>query len=357
MTIATSVLRDVEHEDHGNHDVGTVVHLKQPYLLFLGEETLELKAKTAYGLRDWTPEKCCAQWRMPGGNVDLGLAEMTPAKAAEAGARSMVIGVTPAEGRIPSAWADALICAARAGLDLVSGLHTYLETVPGLAAAAEKSGSRLVDVRRPPANIPRATGRRRSGKRLLMVGTDCASGKKYTALAIARALYESGVDADFRASGQTGIMIAGSGVAVDAVVADFVAGAAECISPSAPQDHWDVIEGQGAIVHPAYAAVTLGLLYGSQPDALVLCHDPRRQHIVSWPHFPITDLREIADLYLRHARITNPGAYLAGVSLNTSGLAWEQAVEVMETTSLSLGVPCFDPMRSSLQPALERLLV
>lgn len=356
MTITTASLENTERRDHGSQSTRTVVHLKQPYLLFLGEETVELKAKTAYGLHDWTPENCCGQWRMPNGGIDLGLSEMTPERAVRTGVRSMVIGVTPPEGRIPLSWAEALVRAACAGLDLVSGLHTPLDVVPGLAVAAKTHGSRLIDVRRPPANIPRATGRRRSGKRLLTVGTDCALGKKYTALAIARALNESGTDADFRASGQTGIMIAGSGIAMDAVVSDFVAGAAECISPAAPPDHWDVIEGQGAIMHPAYAAVTLGLLYGSQPDGLVLCHDPQRQHIVSWPHFPITDLREIADLYLRLAHVTNPDAYLAGISLNTSALGWEQAMEVMEATSLSLGVPCFDPMRSSLQPVVERLL-
>ena len=139
------------------------------------------------------------------------------------------------------------------------------------------------------AAFPAASGRKRSGKRVLTVGTDCAQGKKYTALALAKNLQSRGVDASFRATGQTGIMISGEGIAVDAVIADFVAGAAEQLSPDNAPDHWDVIEGQGSLFHPAYAGVTLGLLHGSQPDAIVLCHDPSRRTIDEYPNFPIPD--------------------------------------------------------------------
>src|SRR5690606_5829079 len=190
--------------------------LRMPYLLFLGEETNPLKAKTAFGLRDWSAHNCIGQTRLPGGIIDLQLPEMDLATAVQAGARSLVIGVTPVGGRIPEHWSPMLVAAAEAGLDIVSGLHTALESVPGLALAAQRSGTRLVDVRRPPDNLPRATGKRRSGKRVAMVGTDCALGKKYAALALANAMRGQGIDADFRASGQTGIMIAGTGIAVDA---------------------------------------------------------------------------------------------------------------------------------------------
>ncbi len=135
--------------------------------------------------------------------------------------------------------------------------------------------------------MPAGTGRKRSGQRVLTVGTDCALGKKYTALALTQALQAQGAKATFRATGQTGIMIAGAGVAIDAVIADFIAGAAETLSPDNAPDHWDVIEGQGALFHPAYAGVTLGLLHGSQPDALVLCHDPSRTTIEDYPHMPV----------------------------------------------------------------------
>lgn len=333
----------------------TVV-LRKPYLLFLGEETSPLKAKTAFGLRDWAPGSCTGQMRMPGGTVDLGLRELDPVAAYAAGARSLLIGVTPVGGRIPAHWSPILLQAVRAGLDLVSGLHTPLESVPGLARAAADAGVRLVDVRRPPDDLPRATGKRRSGKRAAMVGTDCALGKKYTALALARAMREQGIDADFRATGQTGIMIAGAGIAVDAVIADFIAGAAECISPDAAPGHWDLIEGQGSLFHPAYAGVTLGLLHGSQPDALILCHDPLRTRVVSWPDYPLPTLKEAERLYLQMARLTNPGVRLAGVSLNTSALDQAAAHEALAQAERELGVPAFDPMRTPLDRAVAALL-
>lgn len=332
------------------------VALRQPYLLFLGEETNPLKAKTAFGLRDWVPQACVAQWHMSGGDVEIGLPELDPLAAAEAGARSLLIGVTPPQGRIPGHWADTLVAAARAGLDIVSGLHTPLAAVPGLAAAAAEAGVRLVDVRRPPDDLPRATGKRRSGKRVAMVGTDCALGKKYTALALTKAMREQGFDADFRATGQTGIMIAGAGIAVDAVIADFIAGAAECISPAAAPDHWDLIEGQGSLFHPAYAGVTLGLLHGSQPDALILCHDPLRTHLVSWPDYPVPGLVEARELYLKIARRTNPNARLAGVSLNTSALDETAAQQALERAERELGVPAFDPLRTPLDRAIASIV-
>ncbi|MFT3755622.1 MAG: DUF1611 domain-containing protein [Pseudoxanthomonas sp.] len=338
-----------------NAPLNTVI-LRKPYLLFLGEETNPLKAKTAFGLRDWAPESCVGQAHLPGGTVDLGLSELGLEAAYAAGARSLLIGVTPVGGRIPAHWAPTLLAAAQAGLDIVSGLHTPLEAVPGLPQAAAKAGTRLVDVRRPPVDLPRATGKRRSGKRAAMVGTDCALGKKYTALALAKAMQAHGIDADFRATGQTGIMIAGAGIAVDAVIADFIAGAAECISPEAAPGHWDLIEGQGSLFHPAYAGVTLGLLHGSQPDALILCHDPVRQHIVSWPDYPIPGLKEAEQLYLRMARLTNPDARLAGISLNTSALDDVAAQEAIAAAERELGVPAFDPMRTPLDRAVAALL-
>src|SRR6185436_4551404 len=192
-----------------------------------------------------------------------------------------------------------------AGLDVVSGMHRPLEGVPGLAAAAQKRGVALVNVRLPRQTFPAGTGRRRSGKRLLTVGTDCALGKKYTALALTEAMRARGLAADFRATGQTGILIAGSGIALDAVTADFAAGAAEALSPDAAPDHWDVIEGQGSLFHPAYAGVTLGLMHGTQPDLLVLCHEAGRATIDEYPDFPIPPLGEALRRYREAAALTN----------------------------------------------------
>ena len=151
---------------------------------------------------------------------------------------------------------------------------------------------------------------------LFRSGTDCALGKKYTALALTAALRERGVDADFRATGQTGIMIAGSGIPMDAVVADFSAGAAECLSPDAAPDHWDLVEGQGSLFHPAYAGVTLGLVHGSQPDAMVLCHDPVRKHVFGYPDFPLPSLKQAIGYYEQAARLTNPASRVVAISLD-----------------------------------------
>ncbi len=333
-----------------------MIELRRPYLIFVGDAENESDAKTGAGLRDWARESCLAQYGVTEKAVDLGLPHMTPEEAAAAGARSLVIGVAPFGGRIAPSWESALFSAVRAGMDIVSGLHTRLADVPGLAQAAQTSGVALRDVRHPRERYPVATGAKRTGKRVAMVGTDCALGKKYTALALTRELHARKVPADFRATGQTGIMISGSGIAMDAIVADFVAGAAEALSPSAAPDHWDVIEGQGSLFHPAYAAVTLGLLHGSQPDALVLCHDPKRTHIDGYPDFPIPALEDAVNMYLQQARLTNPAVRLVGLSLNTSGFNEAQRNEVLAAGAMRLGVPAFDPMKSSLDAVLDRLL-
>jgi uncharacterized NAD-dependent epimerase/dehydratase family protein len=235
-------------------------------------------------------------------------------------------------------------------------MHRPLEGVPGLAEAARKRGVALVNVRLPRHTFPAATGRRRSGKRLLTVGTDCALGKKYTALALTEAMRARGVAVDFRATGQTGILISGGGIGLDAVVADFAAGAAETLSPDAAPDHWDVIEGQGSLFHPAYAGVTLALVHGSQPDVLILCHDPTRVHIHAFPDFPTPDLHTATTRYIEAARLTNPNAMLGGVSLNTSMLDEAARTRVLTETTERLGVPCFDPLQTPLKAALDFFL-
>jgi uncharacterized NAD-dependent epimerase/dehydratase family protein len=233
-------------------------------------------------------------------------------------------------------------------------MHARLGATPALAAAAERHHRRLIDVRTPPRDIPIACGRKRSGKRLLAVGTDCALGKKYTALAIARAFQQRGVDTDFRATGQTGIMIAGTGIPMDAVVSDFEAGAAELLSPAAAPDHWDVIEGQGSIFHPAYAAVSLGLLHGSQPDVIVVCHEPGRTHVLGYPQFALPSIEETIHLNLRLGQRTNLAIRCGGVSLNTSQLSASEARDLIAAESRRLQLPVADPIRGG--PEFERLV-
>lgn len=319
--------------------------LPHPYLLFLGDVTEPGYAKTAFGLRDWAAEKCIGEYACAGATVSTGLTRLTPAEARARGAKALLIGVANPGGVIPETWISSLVEALEAGLDIVSGMHIRLEDIPALAAAATHHGRALVDVRRPPHGIPVATGCRRSGKRLLTVGTDCAVGKKYTALALTHAFQHRGVDAEFRATGQTGIMIAGSGMPMDAVVSDFEAGAAELLSPAAAADHWDVIEGQGSLFHPAYAAVSVGLLHGSQPDILVLCHEYERSEVLGAPGFTAGDIVETIDLNLRLGRLTNPSVRCGGIALNTSGLDAERADRLLASESARLGLPVADPVR------------
>ena len=330
------------------------VALPGPYLIFLGDAQEPRLAKTAFGLRDWATERCVGEWSMPGSGLTTGLPVLTPAEAYARGARALVIGVAPVGGAITRAWIPSLLEALGAGLDLISGMHTRLGDTPALKEAAARAGRRLIDVRTPPPSIAVATGRKRSGKRLLTVGTDCALGKKYTALALARAFQARGLAADFRATGQTGILIAGQGVPIDSVVADFVAGAAESVSPDADADHWDVVEGQGSIFHPAYSGVSLGLLHGSQPDVIVVCHEVGRTRIMGFPDYPTPELARTIDLTLAMARLTNPAARCAGISLNTATLSEPDARRALAEQSAELGLPCADPVRGGRD--FERLV-
>jgi uncharacterized NAD-dependent epimerase/dehydratase family protein len=266
----------------------------------------------------------------------------------------LVIGVANRGGVLTPAWIPVFLEALEAGLDIISGMHGRLAEHSELNLAARRLGRRLIDVREPPPKIPIGTGAKRSGRRLLTVGTDCALGKKYTALALARAFKTRGMDVDFRATGQTGILIAGSGIPIDAVVADFIAGAAEILSPMAGENHWDVVEGQGSIFHPSYAGVSLGLLHGTQPDVIVLCHEVGRNTVLGLSNYPTPGLEEAIDLHLTLARRTSPRVRCAGVSLNTSRLNESEAHAVVAKYADRLCLPVADPLRDS--PEFDQLV-
>ncbi|MGO9934332.1 MAG: DUF1611 domain-containing protein [Steroidobacteraceae bacterium] len=326
-----------------------VLDLPQPYLLFLGDTTEPGYAKTAFGLRDWAGDRCVGEWSCDGATVTTGLPHLTPKEARARGARALLIGVANSGGVISESWMPSLIEALESGLDVISGMHTKLNDTARLKSVAERHGRKLIDVRTPPPNIPIASGRKRSGKRLLTVGTDCALGKKYSALGIARAFARRGTAVDFRATGQTGIMISGAGIPLDAVVADFASGAAEMLSPDAPEQHWDVIEGQGSLFHPAYAGVSLALLHGSQPDVIIVCHEPGREIVLGHPGYALPGIEETIDLNLRLGRRTNAAIRCAGISLNTSGLDPGAAQRLLAEHSARLGLAVADPMRGGIE--------
>lgn len=329
--------------------------IKDPYLLFLGDAADQLAAKTAQGVAHWRPEKCVGQLRLANCNADLGLPDMTLEEAAAADVKTVVIGVANRGGVISAAWTDVLEKALGLGFDLAAGLHNRLADVPRLKDAAARHGRRLFDVRHPTQSFEVGNGRKRRGKRLLAVGTDCSVGKMYTTLALERDMLAQGMKAEFRATGQTGILIAGSGVSIDAVVSDFISGAVEWLSPDNDPDHWDLIEGQGSLFHASFAGVSLGLLHGAQADALVLCHEPTRRHMRGLPEYPLPDLKVCMEANLAAARLTNPAARFVGVSVNTSAMPAGEAEPLLRHIERELDLPAVDAFKDGTGPILARL--
>ncbi len=332
------------------------MNIERPYLLFLGDAHDDLAAKTARGIKDWRPDWCIGQLRLEGCKTTLGLPDLSLEEAVAKGAKTLVIGVANRGGVIGPAWAASLLHAVELGLDLASGLHSRLESVPGLQEAARKRGRKLHDVRHPTQEFPLGTGEKRSGRRLLTVGSDASIGKMYTTLTLEREMRGRGLKADFRATGQTGIFIAGSGVSIDAVVSDFVSGAVEWLTPANDPDHWDLIEGQGSLLHPSFAAVTLGLVHGAQADALVLCHEPTRSHMRGLPKQPMPSPEETMELCLKCARLTNKAARFVGVSINSSRLEPAAAAKYLKEVEAKLGLPAVDAVRTGTARIVDNLV-
>lgn len=329
--------------------------LKAPYLVFLGDANDLIMAKVAKGVAHWRPEKCVAQLRLDGAKADLGLPDMSVQEAAEAGAKTFVIGLAPIGGTLPKEWVGLLVEAMEAGLDIASGLHMKLIDIPELVDAAERTGQTLFDVRIPKGEMVCGTGLPRSGKRLLSVGTDCCVGKMFTTLAIHKEMAQRGMNATFRATGQTGILIEGNGVPVDAVVSDFIAGMVEVLSPDNTPDHWDIIEGQGSLFHPAYAGVSLGLLHGAQADVLIVCHEAGRVQMDSMEGYLVPELEKVIETNLAMGAVTNPKIRLGGIALNTVNLTHEEALKEIARVEAKFGVPVVDPVRTGVASIVDKL--
>lgn len=330
--------------------------IETPYLLYLGHSSDPADIKTSRGLAVFRPDICVGEYRHDDCPLTLDLPRMDFAAAHAAGARTLVLGIANAGGKLGEDLIVDALAAMEAGLHIASGLHHRLNAEPRLIAAAARLGRKLHDVRDPRPDIPIGNGKKRAGKRLLTVGTDCSVGKMYTTLCLASALEKRGVPADFRATGQTGILIAGDGVPLDAVVADFISGAIEQISPARTDDGWDLIEGQGSLYHPSFAGVSTGLLHGAQPDALVLCHDPVRPHMRGLPHYPLPGIAETLEANLRAARLTNADVKVVGIALNTSAMAEDAARALCAATEAEFGLPTSDPYRFGVEAILDRLL-
>ncbi|MCP5075375.1 MAG: DUF1611 domain-containing protein [Rhodobacteraceae bacterium] len=329
--------------------------IQTPYLLFLGDAPDSLAAKVAQGIKDWRPDVSVGQFRLPGCNADMGLADMTLAEAKAAGAKTLVIGVANRGGVISDAWKEVLVEALKMGFNIASGLHNLLRDEPTLVAAAQTNGCTLHDVRVPNSSYPIANGVKRSGKRCLAVGTDCSVGKMYTAIAMERVMHKRGVKADFRATGQTGILITGSGVPLDAVIADFMAGSVEYLTPDNDDDHWDLIEGQGSLFHMSYSGVTMALVHGGQPDALILCHEPTRTHMRGLPDYQPPTLETLRDTALPLAQVGNPNCKVVAVSVNTQHLSEADALAYLAEVEDRMGLPTVDPFRQGADRLVDAL--
>ena len=329
--------------------------LSAPYIIFLGDAKDFLMAKVAKGMVHWRPEKCIAQMRLPAAKVNLGLPDMTMKQAVAAGAKTFILGLAPMGGTLPISWVPILKEAMEAGLDIASGLHTRLNQVDDLVTVAQATGKKMVDVRQPSLNFDCGTGLRRPGKRLLTVGSDCCVGKMFTTLAIHQEMQHRNIASTFRATGQTGILIEGSGIPVDAIVSDFIAGAVEQLCSANDEHHWDVIEGQGSLFHPAYAGVSLGLLHGAQADALVLCHEAGRTQMDEIEGYPVADFETLIETNLKHGRLTNPNQFLAGIALNTSAMSEHEALAELARYEAKYGVPVVDPVRTGVAKIVDIL--
>ena len=331
------------------------MEIEHPYLMFLGDAHDQLAAKTAQGIVDWRADWCLGQLRLEGCNADVGLKDLGVEDAAAAGARTMVVGVVNAGGVLPDHWIDTIVAALDTGLNVATGLHIRLADIPRVAEAAQRSQRRLHDVRFSDQRFVTGKGHKRPGRRLLTMGTDCSCGKKYAALALEREMRAQGLNADFRATGQTGVFISGRGVSIDAVVADFISGAAEWISPDNDPDHWDVIEGQGSLFHPSFAGVTLGLLHGSQPDAFVVCHEPTRTKMRGVEH-PLPTIAQVIERVIENGSLTNPDIQCVGLTVNTAALKDAEAERYLAELSEEYGLPAADPMRAGVADVVGELI-
>ncbi|MBU9813472.1 DUF1611 domain-containing protein [Rahnella sp. C60] len=323
--------------------------IPKPYLLFLGDVMDPLAAKTARGIQVWRPEACIGQIRLATDSVSLGLPDLDIATAKAQGAKTMVLGTANSGGKLPAHWIDSIKAAITAGLNVANGLHQGLNDIPELVALAAENNVQLFDVRHMQPALDTGTGKKRSGKRILTVGTDCSVGKMYTSLALEAAMRELDLKADFRATGQTGVLVAGAGIAIDAVIADFISGAVEALSPANDDDHWDIIEGQGSLYHPSFAGVSMGLIHGAQAHLLVMCHELGRPHMRHLPHQFMPTLRQCLDTNLAAASLTSPDVRLAGFSLNTSSVSEEEAKIALAEISEEFGVPATDPVRFGIK--------
>jgi uncharacterized NAD-dependent epimerase/dehydratase family protein len=337
---------------------------KQRRLIILTEgHTEPITGKTAACVARYRPEEVVAlldstkAGRTAGELLETGGAIPVVGKLSDApGANTLMIGIAPSGGRIPPAWRAVILDAIQRGMDVVSGLHEFMSEIPEFAAAAAKSGSRIVDVRKNTEHdVSHRKGLREDCLRIHTVGQDCSVGKMLVAVELTRALKAAGHDAKFLATGQTGIMIEGDGVPVDRVISDFVNGAIEKLVLAHQHHEILLIEGQGSLAHPRYSAVTLGLLHGCAPHGMVLCYEAGRKAVHGMEYIPLKPLAELRRVYETMANLMSPSKVI-GVAINSRRLTGEQAAAERQRVRDELGLPACDVIRDGPDELVQAIL-
>ena len=330
--------------------------IKTPYLLFLGDAPDQLAAKVAQGIRDWRPDISIGQIKLPGCKADLNLKNYTLEEAKENGAKTLIIGVANRGGKFSDSWKKTLCHALELKFDIASGLHNLLSNEKDLLNLSELNECNLIDVRIPKKQFPIGNGKKRTGKRCLTIGTDCSVGKMYSSLAIEKEMRSREMKVSFRATGQTGILISGRGIPLDAIVADFMAGSVETLSPDNDDDHWDIIEGQGSLFHVSYSGVTMALIHGGQPDHIILCHEPTRAHMRGLPHYGVPTLEALYEITLPLAKISNPNCKISGICINTKNMERLEAENLKNQIEQAFKLPTVDPFIDGTKKIVDRLI-
>lgn len=339
------------------------------FAILTGGDLLEVTGKMAHGVLRFRPEAAAVviDQRFAGRTADElvpGVVARVPIVASLEEAfghrpTALLLGTTPAGGLLPEAWRPTIAAAIRAGLTIVGGMHAFLSEDAEFAGLAGERGVHLVDLRRPPEQVRLSSGRvldLAATRIVLTVGSDAAIGKMSTALSLDRALRQRGETSAFVATGQTGIAIAGWGVAIDRVIGDFMAGVAEdLVLRAAAGSRCVVVEGQGSIAHPAFSSVTLALIHGTAPTDLILCHDERRRQVIDYERMTVPSLdrliRTYEDLttYMRPARVR-------AVALNTAGMTAAKAEAAVARVERETGLPCVDAIRSGGARLVDAIL-
>ncbi|MDP8924226.1 MAG: DUF1611 domain-containing protein [Chloroflexota bacterium] len=319
--------------------VGVLRYGRAPILALVDPERAGKTAADVYGIRPDVPI-------------------VASVRDVPAGAGRLLVGIASRGGQLPDEMRAEIMAAIERGMDVYNGLHTFLTHDPGIAEAARAKGVRLVDLRDVPEDLPVGLGlpHRPGSTVVLTVGSDCNVGKMSVALELDLLARQRGLSSSFVATGQTGIMIAGSGIAVDRVISDFMAGAIEqLVVPAAEQHDWVWVEGQGSLFHPGYSGVTMGLMHGTAPEMMILCHQPTRTCIRRYDDVPIPSLRTVLRAYEEAASWRAPSIVVA-VALNTYDLNEAAARDAIKRAEDDLGLPATDVIRFGAAKLLDAVV-